>query len=225
MSLPLFVLLFLACDKESDNNTVQFTVQTIENVRTHPEQTVSLCRKIIDLDYQEQCFLIGLDVLREKSIEQTALLCQESPKTLQEECFFRLAEKSLSKEHCLQLELLQDRCLMHLLNRRIVERRITSFEEGALVAEEYSLPLHRGTQNVIYHYLLSADKIVYIQKCKKEEYPQACEEAAITLYLRRLRDLEVNTSEPCQAIEKFPHFDHARLKKEHQYFTDRVCSK
>ena len=168
---------------------------------------------------------MGLDLLSDYPTQQMEQLCHQLPIALQEECFFRLAERSLSIDHCSQTAVLKDRCLMHLLQKRITEEEIRSFAEGEAVAEKHGLPLHRGTHNVIYHYILSRDKIVYINQCALERYPQACEEAAITLYLRRLRDLETNASDSCSAITEFPHFEHARLKKEQQYFQKRVCGK
>lgn len=221
----VFLLVFLIACSEVDapRDTIQNTVQIIQNISAHPEKTADLCTELNETEHKEQCFLIGLDLLSTQSVEKTEVLCQKIPKSFQEECFFRLAERSLSQKHCLRLEDLRERCLMHILNRRIVEKKITSFAEGIAVVTQNSLPLNRGTYNVIYHYLLSKHKTVHIDQCQAEKYPDICEEAAIILFLKRLRELEVKSTAPCLAITNFPHFEHPRLKAEQEYFMKKNC--
>ena len=87
----------------------------------------------------------------------------------------------------------------------------------------HDFPLNRGTYNVIYHYLLSGEQIVAIDRCSTERYPNYCEEAAIHLYLRRMKEIEAKAIDPCSEKDSLPHFGHTRLKKEYTSFVSRVC--
>ena len=208
---------------EDPRQTVQFFVETIDKIEIEPEKVIELCLEIPDEDRKEQCFLIGIDLLRDISFKKTEKICRTLPSKIKSECFFRLAEKTLHLEHCQETKQFEDQCYMHLLIRRLVDNKIDSFEQGVEVAERYSIPLHRGSYNSIYNYLLSLSKIVKMTQCEETQYPEICEEAAITLYRQRIKNIELTDLDPCSAQDRLPHFNYPILKKEQRDFLKRVC--
>jgi hypothetical protein len=223
----LALWLLSACDikeQEDSKQTVQFFVETIDKIELEPEKLIEHCMELPDEERKEQCFLIGIDLLREKSFKKTETVCRALPPKIKSECFFRLAEKTLILEHCQETKGLEDQCYMHLLIHRLDDNKIKSFEQGVEVAERYSIPLHRGTYNSIYNYLLNLSKIVKINECEETRYPEICEEAAIILYRQRIKYIELTDPDPCNAQNRLPHFDHTVLKKEQSDFRKRVCA-
>ena len=185
------MFLLFACFSESSHRSY---IEQLHHVQQNPEEWAS-CRAISEKTLMIDCMFSTIPKLSENQSEK---LCSKV-QFQKDECYFLIAEQSLSPKHCSLSGKYQLDCQMHILTKLLDKRK-----DYKALLEEIGRPTDdKFGWTAIYRHELLYKESLEPSWCKKQEFSKPCLDALYGTYQDRL-----HRHFRCHKLHKKLHYEH-----------------
>ncbi len=222
MEVGLIWILMMSCSTEQ---SVQRKADILEQVEARPLEAKMLCGTFSESAQREFCIEFALQALPKDDVVSIRELCPELNGNARGECWFQVAERSLSLEDCAKATPFVDNCHMHITLKRLLEFEPTTWEEIEKIARQYGTdPDSTSHGYALYQYWFRNTSKLKLSDCEILSRPQICHDALASLYFHRLKEWDMDGNAPCQPVpDKIWHSDQPLFKTGFDQVYQRKC--
>ncbi len=209
----------------STEQSVQRKADILEQVEAEPLKAKELCGTFSESTQREFCIEFALQALPKDDVDAIRGLCPELEGNARGECWFQVAERSLSLEDCAKAEPFVDNCHMHITLKHLLNLEPTTWDEVEAIAKQYGTdPNSTSHGYALYQYWFRNTSRLKLSDCKELSRPLICREAVASLYFHRLKEWDMDVSASCEPVpEKIWHSDQPMFRNGFDQVYHRKC--
>ena len=194
------------CDTQPDTSLISKQALVMQQVDATPVMASELCQQIDNAEQRTFCLLYGLELLPMNNVDAIQDICKQLDDPEKSECWFELAQTTMSPTFCAHAVLFETECRSTLLFAELKDNPIGEWTNLAVRAQYWGVDLTNPIQlKLLHHYYFRNEKKIILKKCDALSDPESCVRYLQGLYTERVKDWGQLPNASCNSIPEEIH--------------------